>query len=77
LTALLAAESSPPPAPALALVALHVQMRTVLSWLADAMYDFCRMVGAQATSRTQSVWPVSVSVVLYDFNSGLGRKEKK
>ena len=36
-----------------------VHILTVLSCAADAMYDFWRMVGAQATSRTQSVWPVS------------------
>lgn len=34
-----------------------VQIRTVLSCDAEAMYDFCRIVGAQATSRTQSVCP--------------------
>src|SRR5690625_4043627 len=36
--------------------ASEVQMRTVLSWEAEAMYDFCRTVGDQATSRTQSAW---------------------
>lgn len=34
-----------------------VQMRTVLSCDAEAMYDFERTVGDHATSRTQSVWP--------------------
>lgn len=39
-----------------------VQIRTVLSCDADAMYDFCSRVGAQATSRTQSVCPERESV---------------
>jgi hypothetical protein len=50
-----------------------VQMRTVLSCEAEAMYDFCKMVGAQATSRTQSVWPESTVSRLYDLSSGLHR----
>ena len=37
-----------------------VQMRTVLSWLAEAMYDLDKTVGDQATSRTQSVCPGSI-----------------
>lgn len=42
----------------------EVQMRTVLSWLADAMYDLDKTVGDQATSRTQSVCPGRVWVFL-------------
>lgn len=34
-----------------------VQILTVLSCEAEAMYDFRRIVGAHATSRTQSAWP--------------------
>ena len=40
-----------------------VHILTVLSCDALAMYDFERTVGAHATSRTQSVWPVRVFVV--------------
>ena len=46
-------------------------MRTVLSWLAEAMYDFERTVGDQATSRTQSVCPDRVVRLVYDPLSGL------
>ena len=49
----------------------QVQIRTVLSWLADAMYDFCSTVGAHATSRTQSVWPVRVMLWFQDLCSML------
>jgi len=34
-----------------------VHILAVLSWLADAMYDFDNSVGLQATSRTQSLCP--------------------
>ena len=40
--------------------AVDVQIRTVLSWEAEAMYDLERMVGDQETSRTQSAWPERV-----------------
>ena len=39
-----------------------VQMRTVLSWYAEAMYDLESTVGDHATSRTQSVWPGRICV---------------
>lgn len=42
--------------------ASEVQIRTVLSCEAEAMYDLERMLGDQATSRTQSVWPSRVWV---------------
>jgi hypothetical protein len=48
-----------------------VQMRTVLSCDADAMYDLESKVGAHATSRTQSVWPERVVVRVYVFSVGL------
>lgn len=48
-----------------------VQMRTVLSCEAEAMYDLDKMLGDHATSRTQSVWPSSVSTRLYVLASGL------
>ena len=51
-------------------------MRTVLSCEADAIYERERMVGDQATSRTQSVWPVSVTVLRYVFCSGLNTSHK-
>ena len=35
----------------------EVQMMTVLSWDAEAIYDLERTVGDHATSRTQSRWP--------------------
>jgi len=35
----------------------QVQMRTVRSWDAEAMYDLDKGVGDQATSLTQSEWP--------------------
>lgn len=41
-----------------------VQMRIVLSWLADAMYDLESTVGDQATSRTQSVCPGRIWMLL-------------
>lgn len=44
--------------------ASDVQIRTVLSCEAEAMYDLERMLGDQATSRTQSVWPSNVWVGL-------------
>ncbi len=46
-------------------------MRTVLSCEADAIYDLDSKVGAHATSRTQSVWPESVTVRLYVLSVGL------
>lgn len=42
------------------LEASQVQMRTVLSCDAEAMYDLERILGDQATSRTQSEWPSNV-----------------
>lgn len=46
----------------------EVQMRTVLSCDAEAIYDFCKTVGDHATSRTQSVCPVNGSCsCLYDW----------
>lgn len=49
----------------------YVQIITLLSWDADAMYDFWRMLGAHATSRTQSVWPSSVCSSTYVADSAL------
>lgn len=49
-----------------------VQINTVLSWDAVAMYDRGKpMLGAQATSRTQSVCPSSVSSSTHDCCSSL------
>lgn len=48
-----------------------VHIRTVLSCDADAMYALERIVGAHATSRTQSLCPWSVVVLLCVFDSGL------
>lgn len=53
----------------------EVQIRTVLSCDADAIYDLDRKVGAHATSRTQSVWPERVVVVVYVLSVGLLRAE--
>lgn len=49
----------------------EVQIRTVLSCEAEAMYDLERTVGDQATSRTQSVCPVSNCVFCQLPDSGL------
>lgn len=43
--------------------AAQVQMRTVWSCDAEAMYDLLRGVGDQATSRTQSEWPGRVQML--------------
>ena len=48
-----------------------VHILTVLSCDALAMYDLESTVGAHATSRTQSVWPVRVFVVSYPCVWGL------
>lgn len=49
----------------------EVQIRTVLSCDADAMYDFESTVGDQATSRTQSVCPGRICMLLYEPVSAL------
>jgi hypothetical protein len=49
----------------------EVHMRTLLSCDADAIYDLRSTEGDQATSRTQSVWPSSVWLLIYVFCSGL------
>lgn len=47
--------------------AWHVQMRTVLSCEAEAMYDLERGVGDHATSRTQSECPARLQMLSYDW----------
>ena len=49
----------------------EVQIRTVLSCDADAIYDLDSKVGAHATSRTQSLWPERVVVRTYVLSVGL------
>lgn len=48
-----------------------VHILTVLSWDAEAIYDFESTVGDQATSRTQSLWPSRSRTLVYVDDSGL------
>lgn len=51
--------------------AVDVQIRTVLSCEAEAIYDLERTVGDHETSRTQSAWPERVVMRLYVWPSVL------